>query len=105
MTIQTLYKGASYTKKYYPNQQAQTTTTSSSSSNWFTQAVNTVKNIFPGAPDTGLAAPKKHMKVTPAVVLHAAAPTTHTYTHTTPSSSPSLWSNITHFIFGIFHAL
>jgi len=95
--IQTLGSRSRATKKFYPNSQAQYVQAPAAS--WWTQASNAVKDLLPGAPNTGLGAPKQHASP----VSHGSSASQHTVTSS--SSSPSLWGSVTNFFSGIFHAL
>ena len=96
LTIQTLSSRSKAIKKFYPTSQAPYVQAPAAS--WWTQASNAVSDLLPGAPNTGLNAPKEH--ASPA--SHGSSTSRHTATSN--SSSPSLWGSVANFFSGIFHA-
>jgi hypothetical protein len=97
LTIQTLSSRSKAIKKFYPSSQAHYV--QAPAANWWTQASNYVSSLLPGAPNTGLGAPKQHVSS----ISHGSSASGHTATSN--SSSPSLWGNVANFFSGIFHAL
>ena len=99
LTILTLPRNSQYTKKYFATQQApliQSTLTS-----WWQQATNFVSDHLPGVPNTGLGAPKGHVKVTPETQSQGAPQQQHP---TNNSGSSSIWGSVVDFFSNIFHS-
>ena len=95
MSILTLTKGSTYTKKFFVDQQlnfVQATVT-----NWVSQTENFVNNVFPGVPNTGLGAPKMHMKYIPRQSAQKSKSNQRSH------ASSSLWGNVVNFFTGILH--